>query len=57
MQSFVGDDSLIRGSAVRGWADDEEITLGARGRLPRHTWLDFAASVLAQLANAPDENI
>ncbi|MEU0992194.1 hypothetical protein [Streptomyces sp. NPDC005953] len=56
MASFLGDDSLIPEGVVRGWADDEEIALGARGRLPRSTWLDYAASVLAQLAKAPDED-
>jgi hypothetical protein len=54
MTSLLGNDSLIPESVVRGWADDEEIALGARGRLPRHTWLGYAASVLAQLAKAPD---
>jgi hypothetical protein len=56
MASFLGDDSLIPEGVVRGWADDEEIALGARGRLPRHTWLGYAASVLAQLVKAPDED-
>ena len=44
MASFLGDDSLIPESVVRRWSDDEEIALGARGRLPRHIWLDYAAS-------------
>jgi hypothetical protein len=56
MARFLGDDSLIPEGVVRGWADDEEIALGARGRLPRHTWLGYAASVLAQLAKVPDED-
>ncbi|MFJ6405877.1 hypothetical protein ACIQK9_10180 [Streptomyces hydrogenans] len=57
MAHLLNDDSRIPEGTVRGWADGEGIALGARGRLPRHAWLGYAASVLAQLVTSPEVDL
>ncbi|MFF7172256.1 zinc-ribbon domain-containing protein [Streptomyces pseudovenezuelae] len=47
MTQFLGANSLIPENAVSAWADEQQILLGARGRLPRSVWLGYATSVLA----------
>ncbi|MFC7979057.1 zinc-ribbon domain-containing protein [Streptomyces cinereoruber] len=51
LAAYLGPDKLLPQRLVEEWAAAQQIELNARGRLPRHAWLDFADGLLQSRAS------